>query len=215
MRNYRDSFDIIADILKIVKKNPKKTQIMYQANLSYKVLQKYLNNIINSALINFQEDNRCYTLTAKGQTFLDNYSDYFKSNKSIEKQLNDLLTRKNVLKKLCLPVWLIYFVPSENLDFWFVIWEKKKYLLVYIYWDLFWKQLWITCCLMMNSKQLNFFIILVLIPAKCRKKGYNAVEYQSLWKRIGRKQLKIKHEFEILKRIIFVANYYWFVELNS
>ena len=101
MRNYRDKFDIIADILKITKKNPKKTQIMYQANLSYKVLQKYLGNIIKSAMITFQDDNHCYTLTAKGQTFLDTYHDYTQSNNAVKKQLNDLLIRKKVLYKLC------------------------------------------------------------------------------------------------------------------
>ena len=101
MRNYRDKFDIIADILQITKKNPKKTQIMYQANLSYKVLQKYLSNIIKFAMIHFQETKHCYTLTSKGQTFLDTYHDYTQSNKAVKEQLNDLLIRKNVLNKLC------------------------------------------------------------------------------------------------------------------
>ena len=101
MRNYRDRFDIIADILNVTKKNPKKTQIMYQANLSYKVLQKYLTNIIKSAMITFQDDNHCYTLTAKGQIFLDTYQDYAQSNNAVKEQLNDLLIRKKVLHKLC------------------------------------------------------------------------------------------------------------------
>lgn len=101
MRNYRDRFEIISDILKIAKKNPKKTQIMYQANLSYKILQKYLRNIITAALVNFQEENHCYSLTAKGQVFLDTYQDYAQSNRSVENHLNDLLIRKKVLNRLC------------------------------------------------------------------------------------------------------------------
>ena len=101
MRTYRGRFDIIADILKITRKNPKKTQIMYQANLSYKVLQKYLNNIIKSAMITFQEDNHCFSLTAKGQIFLDTYQDYTRSNREVANQLNKLLVRKNVLNRLC------------------------------------------------------------------------------------------------------------------
>ena len=101
MRTYRGRFDIIADILKITRKNPKKTQIMYQANLSYKVLQKYLGTVTKSAMINFQEDSHCYILTAKGQIFLDTYQDYTQSNNVVKKKLNDLLIRKNVLNKLC------------------------------------------------------------------------------------------------------------------
>ena len=45
MGNYRGKLDIIADILRVVSGNAKKTQIMYQANLSYRVLQKYLAEI--------------------------------------------------------------------------------------------------------------------------------------------------------------------------
>ena len=101
MRNYRDRFEIISDILKIAKKNPKKTQIMYQANLSYKVLQKYLGNIITAALVNFQEENQCYSITAKGQVFLNTYKDYEQSNRSVKKYLNALLIRKKVLNRLC------------------------------------------------------------------------------------------------------------------
>jgi predicted transcriptional regulator len=102
MRNYRDKFDIIADILEIAKKNPKKTQIMYQANLSYKVLQKYLEKIIKSNLVSFHEQNHCYTLTTKGQSFLDKYQVYDQSNKTIEKQLSALFLRKKALNQLCL-----------------------------------------------------------------------------------------------------------------
>jgi predicted transcriptional regulator len=39
--NYRDKLDIIADILTVASRNAKRTQIMYQANLSYKVLCDY------------------------------------------------------------------------------------------------------------------------------------------------------------------------------
>ena len=102
MRTYRGRFDIIADILKITKKNPKKTQIMYQTNLSYKVLQKYLNNIIKSAMITFQENNHRFSLTTKGQIFLDAYQDYTRLNRAVVIQLNKLLVRKNVLNRLCL-----------------------------------------------------------------------------------------------------------------
>lgn len=102
MRNYRTKLDIIADILEAASKNAKKTQIMYQANLSFKVLQKYLKKTIDASLINFQEEDRYYMLTDKGRVFLDTYSEYSLSNQNIENQVNDLLTKKKFLEQLSL-----------------------------------------------------------------------------------------------------------------
>ena len=101
MGNYRGRLDIIADILHVVSENAKKTQIMYKANLSYKVLQKYLAEIVEASLIDFEDEKRCYILTAKGREFLDGYQEYFKTNMHVEKGLNDVRTKKNVLEKLC------------------------------------------------------------------------------------------------------------------
>ena len=101
MGNYRGRLDIIADILHVASRNAKKTQIMYQANLSYKVLQRYLAEITGASLINFEDERQCYMLTAKGQEFLDAYQEYSKTNRHVEKRLNDVLTKKKVLEKLC------------------------------------------------------------------------------------------------------------------
>jgi predicted transcriptional regulator len=99
--NYRGRLDIIADILHVASRNAKKTQIMYQANLSYKVLQRYLAEITGASLINFEDERQCYMLTAKGREFLDAYQEYSKTNRHVEKRLNDVLTKKKVLEKLC------------------------------------------------------------------------------------------------------------------
>ena len=101
MGNYRGRLEIIADILRVVSGNAKKTQIMYQANLSYKVLQKYLAEITGASLICFEDGERCYVLTDKGREFLDAYEEYSKTNRHVEKRLNDVRTKKNVLEKLC------------------------------------------------------------------------------------------------------------------
>ena len=101
MGNYRGRLDIIADILQVVSQNAKKTQIMYQANLSYKVLQRYLKDITTSSLIRFETTAQCYVLTRKGQAFLEAYKDYAKTNKSIEKRLNDVDSKKKNLEELC------------------------------------------------------------------------------------------------------------------
>jgi predicted transcriptional regulator len=99
--NYRGRLDIIADILQVASQNAKKTQIMYQANLSYKVLQRYLKDITAASLVHFKTVEQCYVLTTKGQEFLEAYKDYTRTNKSIEKRLNDFNNKKKTLEGLC------------------------------------------------------------------------------------------------------------------
>lgn len=102
MGNYRGRLDIIADILQVVSQNAKKTQIMYQANLSYKVLQRYLKTITAASLIDYETAEQYYMLTPKGQKFLRAYEDYAKTNKSIERCLSDVNDKKKILEGLCL-----------------------------------------------------------------------------------------------------------------
>jgi predicted transcriptional regulator len=98
---YRDRLDIIADILNVVSREAKKTQIMYQANLSYKVLQKYLSEIINASLVNFENNQQFYKLTFKGQEYLDAYKEYDRCSKNMEKHLTDFSSKRKVLENLC------------------------------------------------------------------------------------------------------------------
>jgi len=93
--------DIIADILRVVSQTAKKTQIMYQANLSYRVLQRYLTHITEASLIDFENEANCYVLTSKGQEFLEAYETYDKTNKSIEKRINDVNNKRKDLEALC------------------------------------------------------------------------------------------------------------------
>ena len=67
MGSYRDKLDIIADILNVASRKPKKTQIMYQANLSFRLLQKYLAELSGASLICFEDETQCYALTSKGE----------------------------------------------------------------------------------------------------------------------------------------------------
>ncbi|MGD0994159.1 MAG: winged helix-turn-helix domain-containing protein [Candidatus Bathyarchaeia archaeon] len=101
MGNYRDRIDIIADILNVASRDAKKTQIMYQANLSYKVLQRYLTEIIEASLVTFENHNQRYKLTYKGQEYLDAYKEYARCSKNMEKHLYDFSIKKKVLEDLC------------------------------------------------------------------------------------------------------------------
>ena len=99
--SYRGRLDIIADILHVAKQNAKKTQIMYQANLSYKVLTKYLKEVIKASLIHFEHEKQCYMLTTKGRAFLEAYKEYSRDNRHLEKRLNEINGKKRFLETLC------------------------------------------------------------------------------------------------------------------
>jgi predicted transcriptional regulator len=99
--NYRGRLDIVADILQVVSRNAKKTQIMFQANLSYKVMQKYLAEITEASLIGFMDERRCFVLTDKGSDFLDAYQEYSRTNRHVNERLDDVRAKKSDLERLC------------------------------------------------------------------------------------------------------------------
>ncbi len=98
---YRDRFTIIADILEAVSKNAKKTQIMYQANLSYSVLQKYLAEITNASLIHYSSEQHCYSLTERGLGFIEIYKKYCRHSKIVKKRLTNLNDSRRALEEFC------------------------------------------------------------------------------------------------------------------
>jgi predicted transcriptional regulator len=99
--SYRGRLDIIADILRVASENAKKTQIMYRANLSYKVLLKYLTEVSEASLIDFKDEKQCYILTTKGREFLEAYKEYSRGNRHLEKRLNEINGKKKILEELC------------------------------------------------------------------------------------------------------------------
>lgn len=103
MGSYRSRFDIIADILHVVKGDAgaKKTRIMYGANLSYSILTRYLTEVLEACLIRFERSRRCYVLTAKGREFLEHYHEYSRRNKHVAQQMKTMNAKKRVLEELC------------------------------------------------------------------------------------------------------------------
>jgi len=76
---------------------------MYQANLSFNVLQRYLSEISAASLINFDIQSQSFTLTSKGQDFLNAYKEYIKNNQCMEKSLSKVSANRKALEQLCLP----------------------------------------------------------------------------------------------------------------
>jgi predicted transcriptional regulator len=98
---YRRKLDIIADVLSVASGGAKKTEIMYRANLSYKLLMKYLGEVKRAYLVSFERRERCYVLTSKGKQFLELYKEYSRRTRYVERRLNDANGKKKVLEGLC------------------------------------------------------------------------------------------------------------------
>lgn len=102
MGKHRSRLKILANILYVVTANngAKKTEIMYQAYLSYKLLVQYLNDITEAGLVKC-DDGNCCTLTPKGKNFLTRFYEYSKSCETIEKQLDNIEYQKSTLEGMC------------------------------------------------------------------------------------------------------------------
>jgi predicted transcriptional regulator len=75
-RQYRSRIQIAADILEIAKAGSRKTKIMYLGNLSFDLLQKYLDLLVNYELLEIQgSSDKHYIATPKGKQFLEDYRD--------------------------------------------------------------------------------------------------------------------------------------------
>lgn len=98
---YRGRLEIIADILQVVVTEAKKTRIMFQANLSYSVLQRYLTELTNATLISFEQERQCFLLTDKGRDFLNAFNQYSEINKHVKERLVDINNKKRILEGLC------------------------------------------------------------------------------------------------------------------
>jgi len=99
MGKYRDRLQIIADILSVVREGARKTHVMYRANLSYRLLSRYLTEVLECGLVSLDKEDR-YKLTRRGQNFLDRFNEYSKRNEQLEQQLNHVNDEKTVLENI-------------------------------------------------------------------------------------------------------------------
>ena len=77
VNNRRSEFEIMSKLLDLSKSGAKKTELLYQANLSYTQLKSYLSFLIEKGIIvtievkNNGNNGVLYKLTDKGNNFLD------------------------------------------------------------------------------------------------------------------------------------------------
>ena len=67
----RDSIAIIVDILSVAGEKAKKTQIVYKANLNFRMVGEYLPHLLDKGLIENTDGE--YKTTEKGEEFLTDY----------------------------------------------------------------------------------------------------------------------------------------------
>jgi len=97
---HRSRLQIVADILFVARDGAKKTQIMRRANLSYRLLGRYLPDVIEAGLVRFG-DAGSYTLTPRGGEFLNGYKEYSRRHRQLEEQLNGISHQRILLEKMC------------------------------------------------------------------------------------------------------------------
>ena len=116
MGKHRSRLTILANILSVVSTNKgaKKTQIMYQAYLSYKLLVQYLKDITDAGLV-VCEDENCYKLTQKGEQFLAKFSEYDKFRENVDEQLNRIENQRLMLDEMC-PNTVVADVDSSSME---------------------------------------------------------------------------------------------------
>jgi predicted transcriptional regulator len=95
----RDRISIVAPILEASRNGASKTHIMFQANLSYKLLEKYLTTATEAGFIELHDTS--YQLTTKGQNFLDQYRAFYNEYSKLQVSLQALGDEHDKLDRQC------------------------------------------------------------------------------------------------------------------
>ena len=105
MGKNRDRLSIIADVLEAAKSNASKTRIMLKANLSFSLLEKYLDVTLAAGFIRFEGST--YELTEDGHAFLKHYNGFHEHDAQAQKMLEDVSFEREKLLRLCEKVKLV------------------------------------------------------------------------------------------------------------
>ena len=96
----RTRLEIARDILSISSEKTRKTRIMFQANLSYELLCRYLKALISSGLLEC-DGKGLYGTTKQGQLFLQKYAEYAKKNRRLNEEINGSIEDRALLENMC------------------------------------------------------------------------------------------------------------------
>lgn len=73
IRKKRNHMQISIDILRVALEGAKKSHIVYKANLNFKIVNGFLDSLLNSGLLNGPNHDRLYQTTQKGSEFIEYY----------------------------------------------------------------------------------------------------------------------------------------------
>ena len=96
----RDSLEIVRDVLSVASEKTRKTRIMYQANLSYRIMEKYLSSLLENGLVE-RVDDSYYVVTWRGKEFLQMYTDYLKRCRRIGEEIGGAHKDRLSLENIC------------------------------------------------------------------------------------------------------------------
>ena len=99
MGKNRDRLCIIAAILEATNYGSSKTRIMFSANLSFKLLEKYLGLVMSAGFV--QVSGSVYLLTESGREFLRLYNDFHERYAKAQEQIEALDSEHAKLAQLC------------------------------------------------------------------------------------------------------------------
>jgi predicted transcriptional regulator len=99
---HRSRLQILENILSVISDNgnARKTQIMYHAYLSYKLLKRYLNDVLKAGLVVCDGGN-CYRLTPKGERFLARFGEYHRTREVVKENLDQVEDQRLMLEQMC------------------------------------------------------------------------------------------------------------------
>ena len=95
----RDRVSIVAAILEAATGGANKTHIMFGANLSFSLLEKYLDVAVNSGFI--RPENSKYHLTERGHEYLNEYRHFERRYIGAQKTLQSLSCEREGFAKFC------------------------------------------------------------------------------------------------------------------
>ena len=98
--NNRHSLDIVRDMLSVASVRVRKTRIMYQANLSFVQVEKYLHDLLARGLLNHDGDS-FYLITEKGLEFLKLYNDYVERRRLLKEEEVRSTKDRQLLENMC------------------------------------------------------------------------------------------------------------------
>jgi predicted transcriptional regulator len=99
MARHRQRVDIVASVLEATVSGAKRTKIMRFANLSHRLLVKYLEETVTIGFVRC--DNDFYEATERGRVFLEKYRGFVNKYARLDKQIETRDTDLQALERMC------------------------------------------------------------------------------------------------------------------